>query len=129
MLVNFAVSIHLIPGSALKLTPGLPWNPRNALQVPPDEYHVFRRLPNPVHLNPNLPEQDFAMKPQRPEYQFVPLNPTERVQRIREGYIVPGKPQKQCKTAKKTRELGPESEREREREVPVDVVIEVSGED
>ena len=128
MFVNFPISIHLKPRGALKLTSGLPWNPRNALQIPPNQDNVFRRLPNPVHLNPDLPEQNSTMKSQRPEYQFVPLNPTERVERINKRYVVPENDRTpKVKTGERAEDHKLASEIERK--VPVNVVIEVSGED
>ena len=91
MLVNLPISVQFVPGSALKLAHGLPWNPRSTPQVPPNQNHILRRLPNPNHIYPNLAKQDSTVKPQCPEDQFVLVNSTKRVQWVYKRYIIPAK--------------------------------------
>ena len=89
MFINFPISVQFVPWCALKLPFSLPWNPRHTPQVPPDQYHILWRLPYPIHIQSNLTEQNFTMKPQCPEDQFVLLNTSKCVQRVLECYIIP----------------------------------------
>lgn len=82
MLVNFAITVQFIAGSALEVALGLPGYPGHTLQVPPDEYDILRRLPNPKYLQGNIPEQYSTVEPQCPEDQLVILDSSKFVQRV-----------------------------------------------
>lgn len=90
MLVNLPIPIQLIPRRALEPPLRLPWHPRHPLQFPPDQDYVLRRLPDPEDLEPNLPKQNPAVKPQRPEDEPVVLDAVESVERINQGDVFPG---------------------------------------
>lgn len=79
VLVNLPIPIQFIPRRPLKFAFRLPRNTRDAPQVPSDQNHIFGRLPNSQNIQRYLPKQNSAMKPQRPKYQFVFLNPGEGV--------------------------------------------------
>lgn len=89
VLINFAISIQFVAGGALELALCLPGDPRNTPQVPPNQYDILRRLPNPKYVNSNFSEQNSAVKPKCPEDQFVILNAGELVQWVCKRDVIP----------------------------------------
>lgn len=91
MLINFAISIQFVAGGALELALCLPGDPRNTPQVPPNQYDILRRLPNPKYINSNISEQNSAVKAKCPEDQFVVLNAGELIQWVCKRDVIPAK--------------------------------------
>lgn len=93
MLIYLPIPIQSIPRRPLKPSPCLPRHPGDPLQLPPDQDHVLRRLPDPKNLQPNLPKQNPAMESERREDQFIVFDSMKGAKRIDEGDIITEKSQ------------------------------------
>lgn len=91
VVVDLSPAIELVPGSPLKLPPGLPWNPGNSPEIPADEDDIVGELPNPQDVHGDVAEEHPAMEAQSPEDQPIIVDAMEGVKRVGEGDVGPAK--------------------------------------